>query len=92
MRAVDEGERRLEAGDFRSRSHGRLVRQIAQRVGGCACRSRPFIGQVVNVIVPESLATPAVPAACTDPLRLPLAPVKTPVPPTITSVSVPEAG
>ena len=56
-----------------------------------AARNR-LVAQPMSVIVPESLATPAVPAPFTDPLRLPLAPVKRPVPPTITSVSVPKEG
>jgi hypothetical protein len=47
---------------------------------------------VASVIVPESLIALAGPAAVTDPLRVPLAPVKVPVPPTITSLSVPEPG
>jgi hypothetical protein len=51
----------------------------------------PF-AQVASVIVPDSLITLTRPAAVTDPLRFPLAPVKLPVPPTITSVSVPELG
>ena len=48
--------------------------------------------QVVNVIVPESLMALWKAAADTRPPRVPVAPVKTPVPPTITSVSVPEKG
>ena len=44
------------------------------------------------MIVPDSLTAFAGPLALTDPLRVPLAPVNVPVPPTITSVSVPELG
>ena len=44
------------------------------------------------MIVPESLIWLCNPAARTVPVRVPVAPSKMPVPPTITSVSVPDAG
>src|SRR5215208_341268 len=43
-------------------------------------------------MVPESLIWLCSPAARTVPVRVPVAPSKIPVPPTITSVSVPDAG
>ena len=63
---------------------------IVSSNGGRAAAERrpPPPAQDANVIVPESRTVARSPVPFTVPLKVPLAPAKTPVPPTITSVNV----